>query len=394
MVFVVAALVTLGLCRFVRAAPQCPVIRCDAQCTGRTDAHATYNPSLEWRVATNSAVTPVLGGDGALFFGGADKTFYAYAGDGTVKWTYRASSSIGGTAALGLDGSVYIGATGQIVALTSGGLPVWASPFRFSGTAVPTSVQIDRGGTLYFGTDDYNVYAVNPDGTGKWSFSVGSAVRNAVSMSPDGSTLYVTPSDGRVYAINSSNGTLKWKTAAISAAYNSAVGDDGTVYVGTTSGKLYAFAANGTQKWTFQAQSKATCPPAIAADGTIYFGSQDMNLYALDASGHEKWHYRTGGPIYSAPTIDANGTLIFAAWPGTLTALDPLGNTEWTRALSSGSYSPVMVDDNGSVYALCSDGTITKFSGPHLPEPSSVLALGSLVAAFGGTSLRKRRRRL
>lgn len=392
-VFVVAALVALGLSRAAPAASQCPVPRYDAQSTGRTSAHATYNPVLEWSVATNCSFTPVIGANGALFFGTTARCFYAYTSDGTVQWTYRTSTSIGGSAALGSDGSVYLGVTGQLIALSNTGSPLWADPFRFSGTASPTSVQIGRDGTLYFGTNDYNVYAVNPDGTSKWSFNTGSAVRYSPSLSPDGSTVYVTSGDGRVYALESSNGTLKWKTAAISAIYNPAVADDGTVYVGSINGKLYAFTASGSQKWAFQAQSKVTCAPAVAADGTIYFGSQDANLYALDATGAKKWYYRTGGAIYSAPTLDATGVAIFSAWPGTLTALNSLGGVSWTRTLSANAYSPVVIDSEGSVYALGTDGAITKFSGPQHPEPSSVMALGSLLVAFGGVSLRGRRQK-
>lgn len=389
---VTAAIVVLGLSSSVHAVPQCPVVRYDTQCTAYTAAHATYDPSLAWSLTTQSAQTPVMGQDGSLYFGGSDRCFYAYSSGGSMLWSYHAASSIGGSAALGSDGSVYIGLSGQLVALTSSGAEKWANPFRFTTSMTPTSVLIDAGGTCYFGADDNNIYAVNPNGTGKWSFTTGGKVRYGLSTSPDGATVYATSSDGRVYAINATNGTLRWKTSAVSSIYNCAVADDGTVYVGSTNGKLYAFAPNGTQKWAFQTQSKITCAPAIAPDGTIYFGSQDMNLYAVDPSGHQKWYYRTGGPIYSAPTLDGEGKIIFGAWPGTLTTLNSDGTVEWIRALSAGIYSAPLVDRDGSVYALTNDGVLIKFIGPHTPEPSSMTALALLLVAAAGASLRRKRR--
>jgi large repetitive protein len=392
--FAVAAVALLGQGSAVVALPQCPVVRYNAQCTGWSNAHATYNPTLQWSMSTDYATTPVIGQDGSLYLGNGFRIFRSYTPDGVLRWTYQAAASIAGSAALGADGSAYIAATGRIIAVTSAGTDKWASPFLFTPGCTPSSVILDQCGMLYFGTDDRNVYAVNPNGTGKWSYTTGGIIRYNCAVSPDGSTVYATSGDGCVYALNSSNGTLKWKTAAISSIYNCAVGADGTVYVGSTNYKLYAFAPNGTQKWTFQSQSKVTCAPAVAPDGTIYFGSQDTNLYALDSGGHLKWRYRTNGPIYSAPTLAADGTVIFGAWPGTLTALDPLnGGVEWTRSLTAGMYSAPIIDQAGSIYALCNNGVLTKFSGPQAPEPSSLAALGGLLAVCGIFRARRRQGR-
>lgn len=391
---ILAAIAALAADVSVVAAPQCPMGRYDAQATGRAGAQATYDPALEWTIAANAAAAPVIGEDGTLYFGTDDRCVRAYSGDGSVRWTYRTDTSICGSAAIARDGSIYVGASGQLVGLSAAGVAKWANPFRFGANVTPTSVIIDGGDYAYFGTDDKHIYAVNPDGTMKWSCTTGGAIRSGLSMSADGSTIYAAAADGRVYAVNSAGGTLKWKTSSISCNYNCAVADDGSIYVGSSTGALYAFACDGTQKWSYMTQSRITCAPAIAKDGTIYFGSQDMNFYALDANGHKKWSYRTGGPIFSAPTVDAAGIIIFGTWQSNLVALDPVdGSMSWTRALSSVLYASPLIDASGSIYTLGTDDMITKFAGPVNPEPSSVICLGSMLAVLGGTVLRRRRQR-
>ena len=375
-----------------RSQPQCPVVRYDCQSTGQSAGYVS-DPTFAWSMTLNSPTTPVMGGDGTLYFGTADRCFYAYSSQGILDWTYRTDATIGGSAAVAPDGTVYLGVTGHLIALTSAGSEKWASPFKFTSTSLPSPIMVDSTGTAYFGADDDHIYAVNPDGTLKWSYTTGGSIRYGLSMSPDGSTVYATSGDGKEYAINSANGALRWKTGAISAVYNCAVGDDGTVYVGSLSGMVYAFGANGAQKWTFQMQSKATCAPTIGLDGTVYVGSQDMNLYALDSTGHQDWHYRTGGPIYSAPTIDAQGNVVFGAWPGTLVSLDSTdGTVEWTRALGATIYAPPLIDQAGSIYGICTNGSITKFSSN--PEPSTMYALGAFLLVLASRTLGTLKRRM
>jgi outer membrane protein assembly factor BamB len=315
-----------------------------------------------------------------------------------MKWMYRTDANIAGNSAVAADGTVYVGALGRLVALTSAGTEKWAAPFKFTSTATPGSIVVDSSGTAYFGADDKRLYAVNPDGTLKWSCATGGAIRYGVSTSPDGSIIYATASDGRAYAINAANGSILWKSAAINAMYNCAVADDGSIYVGSTNGKLYSFSANGGMNWTFQMQSKATCAPAIAADGTVYIGSQDTKLYALSSLGQEKWRFRTGGPIYSAPTIDAAGHILFGEWPGTLCSLDPVdGALEWYRDLGAAIYAPPILDQTGAVYIVCIDGTITKFTSvpvpAEAPEPSVLAGLAVMLAGLGAKTLSRCRSR-
>ena len=100
------------------------------------------------------------------------------------------------------------------------------------------------------------------------------------SISSDG-TIYIGSFDDKLYAINP-NGTLKWKYSTGSYLKSSPViGSDGTIYLGSWDYNLYALSSNGILKWKYTAGDSITSSPAIGSDGTLYFGCYDDNLYAL-----------------------------------------------------------------------------------------------------------------
>ncbi len=65
---------------------------------------------------------------------------------------------------------------------------------------VQSSAAIGADGTVYVGSQDGNLYAINPGGTQKWAFDIGSAVKSSPAIGFDG-TIYVGADDGKVYAI-------------------------------------------------------------------------------------------------------------------------------------------------------------------------------------------------
>ena len=60
---------------------------------------------------------------------------------------------------------------------------------------------MDPDGTIYFGCDDTKVYALNPDGTLKWTFSTGGSVKSAITIGQNGSILFISD-DAKIYSIN------------------------------------------------------------------------------------------------------------------------------------------------------------------------------------------------
>jgi hypothetical protein len=96
-------------------------------------------------------------------------------------------------------------------------------------------------GTIYIGSSDTYLYAINPDGTLKWSYQTGNEIRSSPAIGADG-TIYVGSFDNYLYAIKP-YGSLKWKSLTNGSVYCSPViGTDGTLYIGSNDGYLYAFA--------------------------------------------------------------------------------------------------------------------------------------------------------
>lgn len=100
---------------------------------------------------------------------------------------------------------------------------------------VEGGIAIDHDGILYFGSWDWYVYAVYPNGTIKWRFKVGDFVDSTPAIASDG-TIYVGCWNGYLYAINP-NGTYKW---GYNCGYldfivksSPVIANDGTIYVGT-----------------------------------------------------------------------------------------------------------------------------------------------------------------
>jgi len=76
-------------------------------------------------------------------------------------------------------------------------------------------------------------------GSQKWQFTTGSAVQSSPAIGNDG-TIYVGSEDDNLYAINS-DGSEKWKfTTSDPADSSPAIGSDGTIYVGSGNDNLYA----------------------------------------------------------------------------------------------------------------------------------------------------------
>ena len=241
--------------------------------------------------------------------------------------------------------------------------PTWAS--------LDSSPAIGADGTIYVGSEDGNLYAINPaDGSQKWMSSTGNAIESSPAIGADG-TIYVGSDDQNLYAFNPADGSQKWASpTGWSVTSSPALGADGTIYVGSWDNYLYAInPADGSQQWALATGNRIESSPALGADGTIYVGSDDGYLYAFvqDTPAQLQFGIQPGntpvGAVITPPVLvlveDAAGnrmptastpiTLVLGANPGGAN----LGGTLTVNAVNGvATFSDLTLNQVGTGYTL------------------------------------------
>lgn len=284
---------------------------------------------------------------------------------GNLKWKYRTGKDIYSSPAIDSDGTIYIGSyDGYIYAINPDGTLKWK--YATGRSIYSSSPAIGSSGTIYIGSFDGYLYAINRDGTLKWKYMTGSRIYSSPTIDVGG-IIYVGAID-YLYAINP-DGALEWRYKTIEDIYSSpAISEDGTIYVSTEYGYLFAINSDGALKWKSKVGFTPYSSPVISEDGTIYVGSQDYYLYAFNSDGSLKWKYKTESAINSSPGISSDGIIYIGSNDRYLYAINPNGTLKWkhyTGKRISASSPAIGLDGTiyiGSsadyFYAINPDGTL------------------------------------
>jgi outer membrane protein assembly factor BamB len=212
-------------------------------------------------------------------------------------------------------------------------------------------------GTVYLGSDDRRVYALNAaTGRLRWSYTTGNGIYAGPAVS--GGIVYIGSDDGKLYALNAATGRLRWSYTSPYSIESTPVVADGTVFFGGFDHKVHALsAATGHLRWSYSAQDAVTSSPVVEG-GTVYFGSFDDKVYALDAAnGHLRWSYATGGDVYSSPAV-SGGVVYIGSDDDNVYALDAAtGHVRWYYTTANSVISKPAVA-GGSVYVGSGDDTL------------------------------------
>lgn len=148
-----------------------PKFRCDALQTGRSPVAPSLTGAEFFDFATGAGVfsSPVVGGDGTVYVGSADRSFYAITPTGKLRWKVDTDGIIDSSALLDDKGRVYFGSgDGKLRACDAAkGAEEWsfdATPPTKTGAFInwfEGNVAIAADGTLYVPNDDYRVYAID-----------------------------------------------------------------------------------------------------------------------------------------------------------------------------------------------------------------------------------------
>jgi outer membrane protein assembly factor BamB len=287
--------------------------------------------------------------------------------DGDLKWKFDAHGGGYSSPAIDTDGTLYIGSSdGYLYAINPNGTMKWRF---YTGGNGYQSAAIGGDGTIYIGSGSANtLYALNSDGTQKWYYPTG-GISSCPAVSADG-TIYLASQNGYLYAFTP-DGSLRWRIAIHADQSTPSLGPDGTIYVGSycnwpDDNYLWAINRNGTVKWQYTANDHIISQPTIGPDGTIYAGDMQGYLHAVNPDGSFNWSYKTTNIfLSSSPSIDPEGVIYIgsndnhpAQYPEYLHALYPDGSLKWRFQTGTSVDTTPAIGLDGTVYIGSGDNNI------------------------------------
>jgi outer membrane protein assembly factor BamB len=199
-----------------------------------------------------------------------------------------------------------------------------------------TQSMVAANGIVYVGSDNGTLYALNAsDGTVRWqqtlkTFVIVSAVING--------TVYVSIDGGTVYAFDAVSGARRWQhTLTGATSYATLTFNKGTLFASTTfspgnnARAIYALRiADGSQLWRYTTTSVTPLSGGVV-NGSVYsietvgdLVRGDQHVVALQASdGHVLWRMHVenaDGQVHGIP-VESNGILYLATDSGAMYAL-------------------------------------------------------------------------
>jgi outer membrane protein assembly factor BamB len=266
---------------------------------------------------------------------------------------------------------------------------------------VYSSPRIGLDGNLYFGSDDGNLYCLDPlSGNEKYSFHFNEKIRYPVEFGNDGSIFCITGypmefgGSGKIRRVYNPE-PASWIIDSRKLIKSPALSTNGII-VACSIDSVFAFTDSGSALWNYNnsgdslevpvifdnsliitSRNKITCldlldgaliwqkdangqffdSPGIGPDASIYIGSTDNNLYAYSPDGEIKWSYAADNDILYSPAITSAGDVVFCCQSGNLYSLDSDGNLNFkvgilpngatTSYISSNSPT---IDSNGNIY--------------------------------------------
>lgn len=220
----------------------------------------------------------------------------------------------------------------------------------------------------------------------QWVMELGPLVASPV---VDNGILYAATITGRIFAVHTYLGQIKWhwnvgspivsspllqEDLLISASFDSWIKEAGFV------GKNQIFALNvntGKPVWSFDAKGDIFSSPCSAHD-LIIIGSMNQSLLALDIQGNFRWRFKTQGQIWSSPSFNGDNVFV-GSDDGFLYCLDLDGKLHWRTKLNGKirSSSPCLSEDKTMVFVGTHNGAmycLNQFDGKirwhkHITRP-------------------------
>jgi len=204
----------------------------------------------KWRAPAiiSFSIRPIIDSSRSrIYYAGEDtsgtKNVVAVDFSGNEVWRFpitSGSSSAARNPSIGQDGTIYVGGDYcELLAINDDGTLKWSKKLNNLTVTMASTPAVGADGVIY-ATCGVSVYAVSPDGaTVLWSFATGWFTESSPVITPEG-TLYIGSQDSRIYAIETSSQGLidsSWPmfgagpshTSSLAAPINPPPFDDGVI---------------------------------------------------------------------------------------------------------------------------------------------------------------------
>jgi hypothetical protein len=317
---------------------------------------------------------PSFGLDGTAYFGGGGG-ITAFDSAGNFKWCYgNGDFVVGGhngsvieslQPTIGSDGTIYYFSTDGFRALTPTGKLKWFYPYTptASSDLFLLMPAVGPDGTIYFA--DRNLYALNPDGTLKWSKSYADwLIAMCPLIGPDG-TLYLT-SQGQtgpqaIYAI-APDGTLLWMSVQAEPFRNISLDKHGNLYT-IVFGAMTQLNSSGQVTNSFGGTTSGWF--VVGSDGTVCYRDSttgDIVMSGGHAMGSDWDPFALADDDTIYGVTQNGGTVRAYNNQGELLWALP-GVSAWTAQFGLGHFSTGYSLNADRPMSIAPDGSLWVFSG-------------------------------
>lgn len=243
-------------------------------------------------------------------------------------------------------------------------------------------------GTVYFSSRNATVYALDDEGEIKWSRYTGAPIRSVATVAD---RVVYFGSGSSVYAVDSTDGELRWRVNTEGDSVASVVESDGIYAIVShddrngpqLSSTLYSL-EEGEINWTFEHPGLLQ-RPAIS-ENRLFLTSQNGDIYALNSDGRVLWNS-------SVRSIDSSvsfyeGSVYMSDKQGRLYSVNATsGMLNWKFDLKgSASVGPSTVDGtiyvgnyNGDVHAVNSTTGVERWNFSIDDRLYSLTVVGNVV---------------
>ncbi len=320
-----------------------------------------------------------LGPDGNLYLGNDDFHLYQVGRDGTIHWGFKTGDQVWSSPGFGPDGTVFAGSNDfSLRALDAAGNlkgewatlgPVTSSP----------AVSVD-GRLVVVGSFDGYVHGIDPSRTDAeaWSFPTRDHIYGSAAMAADG-TIFIGSADGTLYALNP-DGTQKWAFDTLDPIRSSpAIDGAGNVYFGAGDGRLYCLAPDGSRRWSYDTsesdRNDLNGSPALGLDGVV-IGGEAGTIFFVPYDFCPAHPADTRCSLAAGEDIPADGTFLYRFTEGGDSVLD---STEPVGPLDVMAFRLLVRKAGDTVAARVDSSRFTVTATPDFPRRVEASADGRFI---------------